>query len=187
MDVHLLRPDSSRYEVLVLECEDDAGRMLEASAGRPVHGAWMPVPVRVFREDDDHKSRPRSDFPSLSGFVPVFSCRAASALAEFLMPNGEVLPLTCSEGEYLAYNVTSIVDALDEAHSECWYIGRKLVDVRSYELFPDRLEGRSVFKLAQFQRGGKMYVTGQFVRRVHDEGLVGFDMKRVWPRDRQEA
>jgi uncharacterized protein DUF1629 len=183
MAVYLLRPDSSRYEVLVLECEDDAGLMLEASGGRPVGSAWSPVAVRVFREDADHRDRPSSDFPSLSGFVPVFSQKAVTVLADLLQPNGEILPLACGDGEYSAYNVITVIDALDEERSQCKYIGKKVVDVASYELLPDRLGAEQIFKLVQFRRGGRVYVTEQFVRRVDEQGLLGFAFQKVWPHD----
>lgn len=183
MAVYLLRPESSRYEVLVLEREDDAGRMLEASGGSPIDSAWFPVQVRVFRADGEHRDRPPSDFPSLSGFVPIFSRRAVTALADLLEPNGQLLPLVCNDGEYVAYNVTTVIDALDEERSQCKHIGRKVVDVTKYELFRDRIGADPIFKLAQFRKGGRIYVTDQFVHRVEEGGLVGFLFQRIWPHD----
>lgn len=75
-------------------------------------GTWKPLKVvgRV---------APFNDFPMVDSY-PAFSQRACDALSEFLVPNGELLPLKSEVGvPYFFFNVTTISDALDAKNSEC--------------------------------------------------------------------
>lgn len=122
--------------------------------------------------------KPTSDFPTL-GTVPVFSERALDALLDLLVENGEILPLDCCGEKYFAYNTTRRLDALDEERSILvrFDTGR-IMDVRAYEFFPERLGTAAVFRLPQLR--ARSFVTDAFARRIDDAGLTGFGLRQVW-------
>src|SRR5262245_34678544 len=67
-----------------------------------------------------------NDFPcegAPAWVTPVFSQRAVEGLREFLEPNGELLPVFTPMGTYYAYNVTTVVDALDVQKTQAgWWV-----------------------------------------------------------------
>jgi hypothetical protein len=76
---------------------------------------WKPQPVLG-------RVQPHNDYPCVNLTVPAFNRRAVDALRDFLEPNGELLPLVSSVGEYYAYNITTVVDCLDHERSEIeWF------------------------------------------------------------------
>ena len=138
---------------------------------------WEPQPVigRV---------RPQNDYPCVNLTIPAFSRKAVDALRDFLEPNGELLPLVSSVGEYYAYNVTSVVDILDLDRSDIqWFSGPRVlaIHIRRYECLPGRLEGLSIFRIVE--DSATPYVTQVFVDRVKENGLQGFDVLKLWPHD----
>ncbi len=121
-----------------------------------------------------------NDFPCV-GLMPAFSQRAVDALREFLEPNGELLPLNTPLGSYYAYNVTTIVDALDVRRSKIkWSIKPYTAfEVERYELIAKKVEGHSIFHIPV--TANDVYVTEVFVQRAQEHGLMGMDFQKVWP------
>lgn len=178
MNVYILDSDANRYQNLVPVREADWD-VFDAFRGTPIGASWSPVKVEVL-VDDLHKNRPPSDFPSLATDVPVFSQRAAEALGDLLEGNGELLPLDCDEGVYYAYNVTHVVDALDVAQSEFKrFESGRIMDIVQHVFQPEKLAGLTIFKLP-YMRVSRVYVTDDFVRRVQETGLTGFDFRPAW-------
>jgi hypothetical protein len=178
MTVFELKADANNYEVLALADSQGWGMILDHLGGLMGH-AWEPPEVEILR-DEEHTNRPRSDFPSLGGVLPVFSRRAVDALRDVLTANGEILPLVCAEGEYFAYNTLKVVDALDEERSAVKrFKDGGVMRVVHHEFLPEKLHGVSVFKIPQTIRS-RTYVTDEFVRRVREAGLVGFNFIPVW-------
>jgi hypothetical protein len=126
---------------------------------------------------------PKGDTPGLSGSIPVFNRNAVNALSDMLEPNGELLPITCEGEDYFLFNVTRLVNALneDDCDLERFDDGR-IMDIDRYSFFKDRLRGTVVFKLPQ-GRLSWVYVTDPFVRRVNAAGLRGFKFPLVWNSD----
>jgi hypothetical protein len=124
---------------------------------------------------------PPSDFPHLAVSVPVFSLRALNVLWGMLEENGEIFPLSCTEGEYYAFHVTSFIDALDESHSEVerFESSGRIMQVLTYVFFGDRLTGATIFKTPQFPRS-EVYVTDKFHKLVIANGLLGFKFANLW-------
>jgi hypothetical protein len=136
---------------------------------------WSPQPVagRVL---------PHNDYPCVNFTVPAFSRRAVDALRDFLEPNGELLPLVSSVGEYYAYNVTTVVDILDHERSDIvWFNERRVgaLRIRRYECIPKKLTGLSIFRLVEMS--SSTFVHQVFVDRVRQHGLQGFDFTRLYP------
>lgn len=121
------------------------------------------------------------DYPGLN-FRPAFSRRACDALRDLLEPNGELLPLETGRGEYYFFNNMKVVDALDLKNS----IIREGFDppctdagIIYFAFHERRLKGLSIFRIIECPT--MTIVTDQFVQRVHDAGLNGFDFAKIWP------
>lgn len=129
---------------------------------------WTPEPVvgRV---------RSFNDYPTVDLTVPAFSRRAVDLLRDFLEPNGELLPLASSVGEYHAYNVLTVADILDPQRSHLEALPQRDV----YECLPERMIGLSIFRLVEKYTG--TYVAQPFVDRVRQHGLQGFHFAKLWP------
>ncbi len=110
----------------------------------------------------------------------MFNRKAVNVLAEFLKPNGELLPIICEGEEYFLFNTTRLVDALDEENSEVDRFDEgRIMGIDRYAFFKDKLVGETVFKLPQCPIGW-VYATDPFVHRVLETGLRGFRFPLVW-------
>ncbi len=141
----------------------------------PLAPIWTPQPV--IGEVD-----PRNDYPCVDYLIPAFSRRAVDVLRDFLEPNGELLPLVNSVGEYYAYNITTVADVLDHDRSDIeWSPGKRVLarQIRRYECVPEKLAGLSIFRLVE--EPGRTVVTQAFVDRVNQHRLNGFEFIRLWP------
>ena len=148
-------------------------------SGRSV-GVWKP-PVVTYVASDDRRT---SDFLSL-GFVPVLNARCVEALEDLLLENGEILTLESTEGEFYAYNVLNIIDALDTQKSAIeWFpVLRSRVGppgIRSVGRYCFRSEaiGHSAFfRVPSLQH--ELFVTETVEERVSQWGLTGFVFERL--------
>jgi len=114
--------------------------------------------------------------------LPAFSQRACDVLRDMLEPNGELLPIRSPVGiPFYFYNITTVVDALDVKTSDCfWYNEPILTGGIDYFSFrPERLGGLSIFRI--YEHPVATLVTSEFVRRVRDAGLNGFNLRKIWP------
>lgn len=176
MRVFELRPDVESYRLLDVLNDADM-RVLSNLHDGPVGAAWQPLRVEWI-EDKLNAGKPTSDFPTL-GTIPAFSERAVDALLDLLIENGEILPLDSPVEKYFAYNATRRLDALDEERSSLvrFDTGR-IMDVRAYEFFPEKVGTTAIFRLRQLR--GRTFVTDAFANRIEDAGLTGFDLQQVW-------
>ena len=129
-----------------------------------------------------------NDFPCLSLLISAFSRRAVDVLREFLEPNGELLPLKSAHGEFYAYNVTTVVDALDRERSEVDWLSddpgpwdARAIRIIHYEFIYEKVKDLTVFRIPEW--AGNDLVTSEFVKRVQTSELGGFSFKRVWSAD----
>ncbi len=178
MKVYLLRADSDSYESLLIT----KGSLFEFAGrfnGQPMDRPWTDVTIEA-----DPKPVPKGDFPSLIPGVPVFSPRALHALEDLLLPNGEVLPAICAGEAHYLYNVTRVVDALDESRSDVVRLPGKseALYISDHVFVADRVRGMAVFKIPQ-ETSGDVFVTDLFVDRVETTGLTGFWFIPVWSSD----
>jgi hypothetical protein len=98
-----------------------------------------------------------------------------------LSPNGELLPLGGANG-YMAFNTTTVVDALNLKNSRIRYFKsdpNKILHIDQYEFCADELAGATIFR-ARYCRA-TIFVTDVFVQRVRRCALNGFIFKKVWP------
>lgn len=159
-------------------CADDLETQGRSLTIRRLGSIWTPQEVvgRVRRFND---------YPCVNLAIPAFSRRAVDALRDFLAPNGELLPLVSSIGEYYAYNITTVADILDEEKSEFdWLTGlprdvTNIWEIDRYECVPEKMAGQSVFRLAE--KPTSVFVTQPFVDRVMEYDLKGFQFTKLWP------
>src|ERR1700737_155861 len=110
MNVYILESDT-KYKGIVPVGGPEVLDELKRFNGKPIGDSWEPL--RVEFNEELPTSGLASDFPTFLKTVPAFSRRAAELLGNLLKPYGEILPLICDSGEYFAYNVTTLVDAMD--------------------------------------------------------------------------
>lgn len=146
--------------------------------------AWSVAPLAPFWTPQEvvGRVRPFNDYPCVNLLQPAFSRRAIDALRDFLEPNGELLPLVSSVGEYYAYNITTVVDILDQKRSEIeWMDDQHIVaqTISRFECFAEKMAGLSIFHIVE--KPTSTFVTQPFVDRVREHGLQGFHFIPLWP------
>jgi hypothetical protein len=147
--------------------------------GHPMAAAWKAVPITpADREDNDDVELLDHN---LLGIIPIFSVRAVDVLLDLLRPNGELLPLRYARAEYMAYNVTRVIDALDESGSRLtrFKTSGRVQSIQRYSFRREYLEGVSVFKIPQLLKA-YVFVTDIFVERATTSHLTGFKFQALW-------
>jgi hypothetical protein len=179
LKVYILAADANRYQNLTWSNEQTRRQMWERFRGVPIGHSWESPLVEVVRDAKQNKDLLPGDFPSLGGHAPTFSQNAVEVLGDFLSEAGQVLPLRSDEGVYFVVNVTKVVDALDEEASEIKrFPDGRIMRIVRHQFKPDRLHGIAMFKLPQAPQM-YTYVTDQFVERVRDAGLTGFQFREA--------
>lgn len=125
---------------------------------------------------------PYQDYPGIDMIYPAFSRRACDALRDFLEPNGELLPLDSTAGEYYFYNITTVVDAVDFTRARYTYSAYEenvIGEITHYAFYEEKLAGLTIFRLVD--EPIFTLVTDAFVDRVQQCGLNGFHFLKMWP------
>lgn len=180
MNVYKLDHDVNTYEVFGLFNKDDWDIVDMLGKRDRVGSSWPSLRVRP-RAPSPPGPRLQGDFPYLGSIIPILSERAVEELRDVLESNGEVLPLDCTDGTYYAYNILTAIDALDEEKSdvERFPSSGRIMLVNRYEFFSEKLEDAVLFTLSGRSKAN-VFVTDEFVTRVHQAGLLGFEFRRVW-------
>ena len=137
---------------------------------------WSPPAVRIVR---DGLGGEDSDF-ALLATEPAFSARAVQILGDLLQKSGQLLPLLSADGEFYHWNVTTIIDALDQEASELQRFsdgGVMMVDRWAFR--SDQLKEVTAFKIPQLP-GAFTFVTDIFIDRFRGAGLTGLHICPVW-------
>jgi hypothetical protein len=176
MRIFELRPDSSaRWLTLVNE---DNFALEQHFRGAPFPRAWEPLTVSSISEHGMPDGE-LTDYPTL-GSIPIFSRRAVEALRPALESNGELLPLVSAAGEFYAFNITRVLDVLDERRSKLvrFESTGRVMKVESFAFAPGSLNEEMIFKIKQLPRG-QPFVTQMFVDLVTQNRLTGFQFEYV--------
>ncbi len=170
MHVYRLGAEPEKYRPLTVARESDVRRLTDLH-DRFVPKPWIPIPVE-WLDEGDSASQPLVDFPTFGG-VPAFSRRAVEQLRLLLESNGNILPLAMRNGDdFFSYQVTTIVDALDEDASDlARFSTGRIMDVHRYVFKPDAIS-TAIFKVPQLRPD--IFVTEAFVEKVKNAGLTGF-------------
>jgi hypothetical protein len=180
MDVYALFPDYQDECRRLAMPVGDLNEFLRRFDGSPMKRPWTDVRIGWVPESRS----PKGDFVHLMLDLPVFSLRAIEALGDLLQGYGEILPTSCEGEQLFFFNVTNVIDALDESNSEVIrFHGRpEIMRIARYAFFKERLTGAPIFKIPQFLTG-RVFVTDPFVERVKSTELKGFGFPRLWSTD----
>jgi hypothetical protein len=147
---------------------------------------WHPVQLYPA---EDYRGQPKAlgpiaDVTTVNAAVRncVWGPRARAVLEPLVKPFGEFLPLRCNEADWVLFNVTHTIDALDEQASEIVYVNdpdRKVLRFVKMVFKPEWVEGEVIFRIPQRNRGD-VFVTDRFAQLLAQQGLVGFNLKPVW-------
>jgi len=179
MEVYTLRADVNKYRGIYYINADDIVEFNRRFDGTPMKETWTGKEQFAYIPDRLRKG----DTPGLSTHIPVFGLKAVATLEDFLRPNGELLPMTCDGERLFLFNVTRVVDALDEDNCELErFSSGRIMDVESFSFFQRKLSGIIVFKIPQLILMD-VFVTEPFVERVKTAKLKGFKFRLVWSSD----
>ncbi|WP_442511338.1 imm11 family protein [Novipirellula sp. SH528] len=132
--------------------------------------------------DEQDKVAPFNDFPCCDFYVPVFSARAVDVLREFLAPNGELLPVRTSRGQYMAYQTRAIAEGILNVSRTVGDLRDNVPlfsDITKYAFYKSKLGGLTIFRVREDP--SPVLVTNAFKDAVERNGLNGFNLIRVWP------
>ena len=120
----------------------------------------------------------------LLGTEPAFTARAVEALQDVLYLYGQILPLRSRDGEFYLWNVTNVVDALDEERSRLTRFASsgRVMSVERWAFRPAALGAGAAFKVPQFRRA-YTFITEAFANRAGAAGLLGFAPEEAWRTD----
>ena len=178
MRIYISCADVNRYRGLYYT-EEDVMEFARRFDGTPMKSAWK------VRESFSFVPRlmPKGDCPNFGTHVPVFNPRSVEILADLLEGNGELLPIRCDGEDYFLFNVTRVVDALDQQNSDLdLFDDGDILEIDRHVFIPEKLPSLSIFKIPQMVLAD-VFVTDPFVDRVESAGLKGFDFELVWSND----
>jgi hypothetical protein len=176
-------PDSDTYRTLTqIESAMDYTELREAlKSGRPTGDMWIPLPVRLYDDEEGEEDKPLGDFPSLfAGVPPVFSKRALEVLNPLIADSIEILPLVGLESEFFIVNVIDVVDCLDHQRSK--YIkfenSERIMHVEYYVFKENCLKNKHIFIIPEIIRKA-VFVSDAFKTLVEQNRLEGLIFKKV--------
>lgn len=150
--------------------------------GAPRAPTWKPICVKRVRADKRSAFMP-SDFPWLGAHALIMRRSAVDALRDLFDADGELLPLSTTDGIELFVFNARVIDAMDRPNSSLeLYPGTdRIMRVKQLALLGPALSRAALFRLAH--RGSPTYVTSRFVERYEAAGLSGLTFKHVWSSD----
>jgi len=176
VNIYRLQSDPQYYALVEVNAEQVLDELRRLN-GAPVGKSWSPIKVEW--NDEDPGGLYDSDFPYFATHIPVFSKRAIDVLATLIEPAGEILPLSCDQGEYCAFNVTTLFDVLDLHESEVVrFSSGKIMRVINYVLRNEGIVDSPIFKILQIPLMS-VFVTERFVEIVNENALRGFSFEPV--------
>ena len=140
--------------------------------------------VRIDRSPESKLRGPKAKLSDYSnvGYMPYpcFGARAKELLGPHIDGLGQWLPLECVEAPYWLFNITNLIDALDEPQSELVrFTDGGIMRIAQFVFHPKQLVDQLIFKIPQ-RAGMYNLVTQDFVDLVHKHGLTGFSFDLLW-------
>ncbi len=167
------------FEFCHPERQEDFETLHVTLDGTPRQATWRSPPMRLIREDEG-RSLAKSDSPWLGSHALLFRRQALGELEALLLSYGELLPVACSEPDLVFFNVTRVLDALNEQASSILRLssGRMMLVTR-HAFHPEIVSGVDIFKIPSL-RVSPTFVSKRFVERVNAVGLRGLVFNKVW-------
>jgi hypothetical protein len=145
---------------------------------------WQPIPlVRDPNNKDEAISQELGDWACIDSYGGILnlSQRALDKLLPHIASYGEVLPVLLDEAPFAIFNLTNVVDALDEQASDVKYFtsSGRVMAIDRFVFKPEVVKNEWIFKIPQ-RPGAHNFVTDRFVQVVRDARLRGFGFTKVW-------
>lgn len=177
MEIYEWRANVSGFRSLMFADEADTD-MLYRFNGQPIQG-WS-APAVAYLPEDVEERLPIADFMDLAT-IPAFRSASTEPIRDVLEAHGELLPLESSDGDFLAYNVTTVVNALLEAESKLTrFSDGRLLRLDEPVFSSDAIGQAVIFKIPQ-KSFPEIFVTDEFVKRVAKAELTGFRFVPLGP------
>ena len=156
----------------LLSCKDDETRHIISFGFKcqKMGEIWNPHGFEWIEEYGTLKT----DFPFLSGFIPVFSQTAYNFLHKIIPQNiAEYLPIEINSEKYYAVNILkSYSNILNEKKSDIeFFSSGRIMEINNYVFLPQKEPLLPVFKIAQLMTN--IFVTETIVNAVKESNLTG--------------
>jgi hypothetical protein len=179
------------YACLRLEFEEDRKAFLPLFDGVSIDTSiWKPFKTIRVPEYPGNLTKPFGDRAAIeTHYDPmVLSRRALDALLPHIGHLGQVLPLTFDECEYALFNITNVIDALDESASDIWRFpsSGRIGDIKRYAFKTQAVRDQLLFKIPQRPKLFA-FCTDRFVKLVQDAKLTGFGFEKLWSDEATDA
>jgi hypothetical protein len=142
-----------------------------------VSSSWR-LQVRLMRKDERGAPLRDSGLLWLSSHVLAMTAVVRDVVGPVLEDQGVFARLRSDDGDFWMF-VPDVCDALNEAGSSVTrFSGGRVMYVSRYDFHPDRLVGRTAFRIPQLPKG-PLFCTQRVVDALSTENGVGFP--QVWP------
>lgn len=162
---------------------DNAAISDEGFCGSPLRAQWAAPAARVVRMSDSGERLRAADFTLLDMSELAISETAKARVGDFLEQYGELLPVEADGEMFYAYNVTTLLPALDEAgskvESDDYEGARTILWISEFSFKSQELAGAEVFKL-DIDPCGDVYLTESAFDRLRTAGLSDENVMLVW-------
>lgn len=166
MKVYKLNPDVDYYNIFELKNESD--KKLIDTTGSLISN-WSPLEIKFF------KKKKVGDIAWLYPNDIIINEKAKTSITPLVKNDVELLPLKLLDDTYYFFNVITILDALDEEHSDISRLDNgKIINCRKYNFKEEVLNGVHVFMLPQFLKSKRIYVSEEFKKVTEENGLKGY-------------
>jgi len=164
------------YELCHPVNSSDFSTIREMCDGTPRAGTWPVPPMHVYRDG----GRMDVDAPWLGSHVLILRPRAVAALGKVLRDYGELLPVPCDNAEVALFNVTHILEALDEAASTIarFRNSDRIMEIEHYA-FRESVIGDSIIFKIPCHQSSSIFLTEAFIDLWRSAGLTGLDFTPV--------
>jgi len=181
MKVYELSAESGRKWVWFFTVE---GPVIPMTYGEIVEFFKQQPRIRIDRNTETTPKTSKAKLADYSNLdytpTPVFSDRAKNILGPHIDSLGQWLRLECSEEPYWLFNITNVVNAMDESRSELLRFAHGgVMRIARFAFDPERLRGQLVFTPSQRPSAHNL-VTDEFVKLVEQHKLTGFHFKLLW-------
>jgi hypothetical protein len=163
--------------------EDNALFFNRFNGVRHLPNGWQPISlIRKPIDDEEPEYRVLGDLSVIDAYGTILnlSQHALDKLLPHIASYGEVLPVLFDEAPFAIFNVTNVVDSLDESASEIKYFkDGGVMRIVNFVFKPELVKNEWIFKIPQ-RSGAHNFVTDRFVQVVRDADLRGFGFTKVW-------
>jgi hypothetical protein len=162
--VRVFRPTVMEGSEWVIPADAAAHGALHDLDGTPKRNSWAPIRVEFVHDDEMGNRYAYADLPWMGTDVLVMRPRAVEAVAPLLDGFGEFLDLACDEDALRLFNVTHVVDVLDEQQSEiARFSSGGVLNIERHAFDVDGVRRERIFKIPQTR---DIYATDLWVRHV---------------------